>query len=71
MLDCCILFARHRDDETTRRHLAVLRARNRYPVVAVCAGSAGRVEGALDVGRLSDEGAGEDPWQGADTMLYQ
>lgn len=71
MLECCILFLHHKDDETTRYHLDLLRRGNPYPVVAVCDASAERVEGAIDVDVLTKEWASEDKWGGIDTVLYR
>ena len=71
MLECCILFVHHRDDEVTRRHLRSLRDLNPYPVVAACNAAEECVEGALDVAKLSDEGASEPKWEGPDTILYR
>ena len=70
MLECCILFMHYRDDEATRDHLDRLRRLNPYPVVALCNASPARVEGALDVDRLTSEWSAEDKWGGADAALY-
>ena len=69
MVDCCILFLHHRDDEVTRHHLHVLRQMNPYPVVAICRGSNSRVDGAVDVFRFDDSRLGEDVWSSADATL--
>lgn len=71
MLDCCILFSHYKNDETTLRHLELLRERNPYPVVAVCNGAAERVDEALDVDLLSKEGSLEPKWHSPDRMLYR
>ena len=71
MLDCLILFLHHDDSAVTRRHLALLRGNNPWPVVALCNGSSSKVEGAIDVAKLSSRWAGEDPWRGADSMIYR
>lgn len=71
MLECCILFSHYSNSQTTQHHLEVLRERNPYPVVAVCNGAAERVEGALDVSRLSELGAQESRWHSPDTILYR
>jgi glycosyltransferase involved in cell wall biosynthesis len=70
-LECCIVFAHHRDDETTRFHLGELRRLNPFPVVAVCNDSPERVEGAIDVSLLSRQWADEDKWSSADSILYR
>lgn len=71
MLECCILFSHYGNDETTREHLALLRERNPYPVVAVCNDAARRVEEALDVNLLSKAGSLEHKWLSPDRILYR
>ncbi len=71
MLECCIVFTHYRDDDTTRHHLELLRKLNPFPVVAVCNASPERVEGAVDVDRLSKQWSDENKWSSADSILYR
>ena len=71
MLECCILYSHHKNDETTQRHLEILRAQNPYPVIAVCNAATTHVDGALDVDCLSKDGSLEPKWHSPDTILYR
>jgi len=53
VLDCCIPFLHHLVDETTWRHLDLLRRQNPYPVVVLTNGSPDRVAGTLNVAIIS------------------
>lgn len=70
MVPLCILFAHHRNDAVTRRHLEILRENNPDPIIPVCHSPADPVEGAVDVSRFSKRFAGDHPWMRGDAMLY-
>lgn len=64
MIEACILFAHHNNDSVTQSHLAQLRLLNPYPIVALRNQSDDGVEGA------TRPLYSEDPWHGADALIY-
>jgi hypothetical protein len=64
MVEACILFVHHKNDEVTRAHLEHLRRLNPYPIVPLKNQSDEGIVGAIRPPH------GEDPWHGADAPIY-